>query len=184
MRCSFLQVFNALLQRRRAGAYSARAGQKAWWLETVFAVGPGPAALSTSHSENIMSANPQFMEHRWGTRVDLEASARLMTGDGMCEAVLRNASLSGAFLETTARPTLLSRVSVRPVSPGGEWLDGWVVRIEPRGIAVEWLDPPLHSVAVLLALHGPRVMASPRGPRVQPVVPLRPRTLAAGARSN
>src|SRR5690606_4512943 len=52
MRCSFLQVFNALLQRRRAGAYSARAGQKAWWLETVFAVGPGPAALSTSHSEN------------------------------------------------------------------------------------------------------------------------------------
>lgn len=140
----------------------------------------GPAVPSTSHSEKLMSANPQFMEHRWGTRVDLEASARLMTGDGMCEAMLCNASLSGAFLETTARPTLLSRVSVRPVSPGGEWLDGWVVRIESRGIAVEWLDPPLHSVAVLLALHGPHTMAPPRGPRVQPVVPLRPRNAVHG----
>lgn len=94
--------------------------------------------------------------------------------------MLRNASLSGAFLETSVRPTLLSRVSVRPVSPGGEWLDGWVVRIEPRGIAVEWLDPPLHSVAVLLALHGPPGIAPPRGARVQPVVPLRPPSTARG----
>lgn len=121
-----------------------------------------------------MSANPQFMEHRWGTRVDLEAPARLMTGEGMCEAMLRNASLSGAFLETSARPTLLSRVSVRPTSPSGEWLDGWVVRIEPRGVAVEWLDPPLHSVAVLLALHESTAPPPQRGPRGQPL-PLRPR---------
>lgn len=121
-----------------------------------------------------MSANPQFMEHRWGTRVDLKAPARLMTGEGMCEAMLRNASLSGAFLETSARPTLLSRVSVRPTSPSGEWLDGWVVRIEPRGVAVEWLDPPLHSVAVLLALHESAAPPPPRSPRGQPL-PLRPR---------
>lgn len=91
----------------------------------------------------------------------------------MCEALLRNASLSGAFLETSARPTLLSRVSVRPTSPSGEWLDGWVVRIEPRGVAVEWLDPPLHSVAVLLALHESAAAPS-RSARATPL-PLRPR---------
>lgn len=123
-----------------------------------------------------MSANPHYMEHRWGTRVELDAPAKLMTGEGLCEGVLRNASLSGAFLETPARPTLLSRVSIRPVSREGEWLDGWVVRIESRGVAVEWLDPPLHSVAVLLALHGPAPAphARPgRGGRPQSVVPLR-----------
>lgn len=123
-----------------------------------------------------MSADPHFMEHRWGTRVKLDAPARLMTGEGQCEALLRNASLSGALLETRARPTLLSRVSVRPVSPGGDWLDGWVVRIEPRGLAVEWLDPPLHSVAVLLSLHAAASAAprAARSPHAQPVM-LRPR---------
>jgi len=117
------------------------------------------------------------MEHRWGTRVELRAAAKLMTVDGLCDGILRNASLSGAFLETPARPTLLSRVSVRPVSPGGEWLDGWVVRMEARGIAVEWLDPPLHSVAVLLSLREPAPPAGARWIRTQSraVVPLRRR---------
>src|SRR5690606_6181361 len=87
--------------------------------------------------------------------------------------VLRNASLSGAFLETAVRPSLLSRVSVRPAAPDGEWLDGWVVRIEERGLAVEWLDPPLHSVAVLLALQRPaEVQGHSRIARSRGVVPL------------
>lgn len=120
-----------------------------------------------------MSANPDFMEHRWGTRVELDAPARLMTSDALCEGVLRNASLSGAFIETPARPALLSRVSVRPATPAGEWLDGWVVRMEARGLAVEWLDPPLHSVALLLSLHasaGPTRHLPLRTPRAPPVV--------------
>lgn len=119
-----------------------------------------------------MSANPDFMEHRWGIRVELDAPAQLMTSDALCEGVLRSASLSGAFLETPARPALLSRVSVRPATPAGEWLDGWVVRIEPRGLAVEWLDPPLHSVALLLSLHAaaPTRPVPLRTPRAPPVV--------------
>jgi hypothetical protein len=126
----------------------------------------------------MSAAEVQDMEHRWGTRIELHAEARLMTSEGLCQGVLRNASLSGAFVETTARPTLLSRVSVRPASPGAEWLDGWVVRVETRGIAVEWLDPPLHSVAVLLALHSVRAAATPpRSQRPQPMVPLRLRHL-------
>lgn len=127
-----------------------------------------------------MSAHPQFMEHRWGTRAPLKAPCRLMTGDGLCEGTLRNASLSGAFIETGARPTMLSRVSVRPVSPGGEWLDGWVVRIESHGVAVEWLDPSLHSIAVLLALHAP-AFNGPQSPRGSSVVPLRQRASQPGA---
>lgn len=128
-----------------------------------------------------MSAKPDFMEHRWGTRVELSASARMMTADGLCDGMLRNASLSGAFLETRARPALLSRVSVRPLAPSGEWLDGWVVRVEGHGIAVEWLDPPLHAVAVLLALHGPAESRSePREAR-STVIPLRQRAVRPAA---
>lgn len=121
-----------------------------------------------------MSAHPHFMEHRWGTRVSLEAPAKLMTGDGLCEAVLRNASLSGAFVETSARPTLLSRVSVCPTSAGGQWLDGWVVRVENAGMAVEWLDPPLHAVAVVLALQDGGRSDARRDQRQQ-VIPIRHR---------
>jgi hypothetical protein len=118
-----------------------------------------------------MGARPHFMEHRWGTRVELRAGAKLMTLDGLCEAVLKNASISGAFIQTSARPMLLSRVSVRPEATGSEWLDGWVVRVEPGGIAVEWLDPPLRAVAALLALNGPP-LPGPQQPRTPTVVPL------------
>lgn len=123
-----------------------------------------------------MSAVKASMEHRWGTRIDLRAEAKLMTAEGLCNGVLCNASLSGAYVETPARPALLSRVSVRPATPGAQWLDGWVVRVEARGIAVEWLDPPLHSVAVLLALHSVTpAPGSPRSHAAEPVVPLRSR---------
>jgi len=131
-----------------------------------------------THSETDMSANPQFMEHRWGTRVELVAPAKLMTGEGLCDGVLRNASLSGAYIETSARPALLSRVSLRPDSAGGQWLDGWVVRIENAGVAVEWLDPPLHAVAILLSLHGGESGHHQPGmgrDQRQQVIPMRPR---------
>ncbi len=127
-----------------------------------------------------MNAKAQYMEHRWGTRIELDAAAKLMTGEGVCAGVLRNASLSGAFIETNARPTLLSRVSVRAAAPGAEWLDSCVVRVEPRGVAVEWLDPPLHSVAMLLALHSVKPSAvNARESRPKPaVMAVRPRTPA------
>jgi len=93
------------------------------------------------------------MEHRWGTRIDLDAPAEISTMDGFAASgSVRNASVSGAFVETRARFSLLSRIAVHPLAHPDEWLDACVVRVESRGIAIEWLDPGLRTVSGLLSL--------------------------------
>lgn len=101
-----------------------------------------------------MNTNSQLMEHRWGHRIVLNAPVEIVTTDGVStDGRVRNASLSGAFVETTARIALLSRISVRPRTRAGEWLDGWVVRADGGGVGIEWLDPGLRAVSTLLSLH-------------------------------
>jgi hypothetical protein len=96
--------------------------------------------------------NSELMEHRWGGRVQLDAAAELRTAEGMLtDASVRNASLSGAFVETDARLPLLSRVSVRSLAKSGEWLDACVVRVEDTGMAVEWMEPGLRPISVFLS---------------------------------
>jgi hypothetical protein len=128
-----------------------------------------------------MHASTQYMEHRWGTRIELNAPAELWTAEGVTsEACVRNASLSGAFVETTARVPLLSRIALRPLARNGDWLDACVVRVEPAGLALEWLDPGLHSVTALLALRPDAAVAAPvaagRAARLDVVVAFPERT--------
>jgi hypothetical protein len=100
-----------------------------------------------------MNANTDFMEHRWGTRVELDVPAELLTADGVsANAAVKNASLSGAFVETSAKLPLLSRVAVNLHAPMDEWLDACVVRVEDDGLALEWLDPGSRLVPALLAM--------------------------------
>lgn len=103
-----------------------------------------------------MSANSlsrQFMEHRWGTRIELAARAELWTAEGVSGyGIVGNASLSGAWVQTKLKIAPLARVAVQPMDRPGEWLDGCVVRVESDGFAVEWLDPGLHAVSALLSL--------------------------------
>jgi hypothetical protein len=100
-----------------------------------------------------MNLNSNFMEHRWGTRVELDVPAELLTPDGAsADAAIKNASLSGAFVETTAKLPLLSRVSLNLRAPMDEWLDACVVRVEDEGLALEWLDPGSRLVPALLAM--------------------------------
>ena len=81
----------------------------------------------------------------------LNAAAEVRTADGLSvPALVLNASLSGAFLETTAPLPLLARIAVRPlVKP--DWLDACVVRVDDGGVAIEWLEPGLHPVYVFLS---------------------------------
>jgi hypothetical protein len=100
-----------------------------------------------------MNPNTNFMEHRWGTRVELDVPAELLTPEGLsADAALKNASLSGAFVETSAKLPPLSRVSVNLPAPVNEWLDACVVRVERRGLALEWLDPGSRLVPALLSM--------------------------------
>lgn len=99
-----------------------------------------------------MNANSQVMEHRWGSRVRLDAAAMLRTADGRTlEANVRNASLSGAFVETSERPLLLSRVAIRPCSKNSEWLEACVVRFDATGMGLEWVDPGLRPLSAFLS---------------------------------
>jgi hypothetical protein len=100
-----------------------------------------------------MNVDSDFMEHRWGTRIDLDVPAELLTADGLsADAAVKNASLSGAFVETTAKLPLLSRVSVNLRAPKDERLDACVVRVEDDGLALEWLDPGSRLVPALLSM--------------------------------
>jgi hypothetical protein len=110
-----------------------------------------------------MGASIDYMEHRWGTRITLHAPAELRTADGLSAVgSVRNASLSGAFVDTRARLPLLARVSLRPLTAGSEWLDACVVRVEPQGVALEWLEPGLQAVASLLSMRpGPQLRDGP-----------------------
>jgi hypothetical protein len=125
-----------------------------------------------------MNASTRYMEHRWGTRVELDSPAELATAEGVCsDGRVCNASLSGAFVATTARIPLLSRVALRPLVPGGGWLDACVVRVETNGLALEWLEPGLHPVSALLALGRPTIpsaAASHRNPKSEQVVRIFP----------
>ena len=90
------------------------------------------------------------MEDRWGMRLGVHAAAELRTADGVSAiATVKNTSLSGAFLETDAHTPPRSQVSVRPISKEGEWLEAIVVRVEEKGIAIEWLEPGIHALYVL-----------------------------------
>lgn len=123
-----------------------------------------------------MSEARHGMEHRWGTRVRVQAPAAVRDSTGLfATATVRNASLSGAFLETTVRFPLLSRVSVKAVARYGEWLHGCVVRTEDDGFAVEWLDPDLHAVAALMGVRRnlPSTSAPSRSIRRRAVEPAR-----------
>ncbi len=99
-----------------------------------------------------MSASEQSVEHRWGARVAILETAALRSAPGEeSHALLRDASLSGAFVETARKPALFSRVAVRPVEGTGDWIEAWVVRAEMLGIGLEWIEPASKAVVSLLA---------------------------------
>jgi len=100
-----------------------------------------------------MGASINFVEHRWGSRTMLREDAELQTADGLsCPVCIGNASLSGAFIETRLRLPMLSRVFVRPKSAeGGEWLGAFIVRTTEDGVGLEWLEPGLKPISMLLS---------------------------------
>ena len=98
-------------------------------------------------------AHTQFMEHRWGSRFDLCAPAEIRnTQGGTARVIVRNASLSGAYVETRSQFPLLARVLLRPLSQAAAWMEGCVVRADHRGVGVEWIEAEESALVALLTL--------------------------------
>lgn len=86
------------------------------------------------------------MEHRWGNRTLVNLPVWI-SGVGVFGAgILRDVSISGAFLETSLSLASLKmvRVEVRDrrrqgMAAAAGW--GFVVRHDANGIGIEWCDP-------------------------------------------
>lgn len=110
---------------------------------------PTPQAAS-----NARPRNPAFMEHRWGQRVALGLPVHVTAGRTSALGVLRDASISGGFVESVLDPALLANLSVIVLVGSGEArraveLPCNVTRRDHDGFGVEWRDM---ACAPLLAL--------------------------------
>jgi hypothetical protein len=99
------------------------------------------------------------MEHRWGQRIPLGHLVRLDARPAcMAFGVLRDASLSGGYVETAANVPVQARLHLEL-----EWIywsraercriAAYVVRVDEHGIAVEWCDFAPASIGLLISPH-------------------------------
>ncbi len=112
---------------------------------------------------------PKPMEHRWGQRVPFDCAVRLLLQDGTSvEGEIRNASLSGALIDTGSKLPTYTPLSVVLMSGQGSRrrtieLPACVVRIARGCIGVEWRDMAVPTlVALLREAAGPSASLSSR----------------------
>lgn len=96
------------------------------------------------------------MEHRWGTRRTLTVGVRLYTRQSPPKfGRLLNASASGAYVAMSAAPPIMTRVQLalgwdRLQGGGRRRIVAHVVRVDARGIGIEWRDFAPPSVLALI----------------------------------
>ena len=110
-----------------------------------------PSPQPATHGRARGSA---FMEHRWGQRVALGLPVHLAAGRTTALGILRDASISGGFIESILDPPLYTNLGVIVLVGTGETrraveLPCSVTRRERGGFGVEWRDM---ACAPLLAL--------------------------------
>ena len=94
---------------------------------------------------------------RFGQRVTLEVPVRLgVAARQLGRGTIRNASISGALIETSLELPLHSNLIVTLTLPDGDAavtreLRACVRRIDPAGIGVEWQDMGSVDISDLLA---------------------------------
>jgi len=96
----------------------------------------------------------EIMEHRWGERTTLDRPIRIdCRSQATAVAVLRDASVSGAFLCTSARLALLTTVEITLLGRGRttESIEALVVRSAPDGFGLEWAEIAPRAIVDLLS---------------------------------
>jgi hypothetical protein len=108
----------------------------------------GPRACSQGACSQVAATQPararHEMEHRWGNRIACHARVRLSCGAAQAgEGLIRNVSISGAFIETSLplSPSAILQVTIRRTDGAAETtLPACVVRKEADGVAVEFSE--------------------------------------------
>lgn len=111
------------------------------------------------------------MEHRWGVRRTLNIGVKLYIRQSLPKfGRLLNASASGAYVAMSATPAIMSRVHValgwdRLQRGGRHRVAAYVVRVDARGIGIEWHDfAPSPVLALIESLEVPPAPARRRTP--------------------
>ncbi len=104
---------------------------------------------------NPESRQRVFMEHRWGTRVELDHPVEIEFAGERYEGRLRNASISGALIATNATPPPLGEIQVSLTAfihgePHSLTLGARVVRRAQGCVGVEWSDMASRPIVALL----------------------------------
>lgn len=98
------------------------------------------------------------MEHRWGYRFTTAVEVRIAgCPSWLSRGMLRDASISGGYIETGLSLPLWTSVQIEIVSEAGaapEKLAACVARQDERGIGLEWLDL---APEIILRLLPPRL---------------------------
>jgi hypothetical protein len=93
---------------------------------------------------------------RFGGRLPFDLPVRLSTdGRALGRGIIRNASLSGALIETALDLPLHTNLVVKLTIPGNgapspRELAACVVRVDPAGVGIEWRDMASVDVTDLL----------------------------------
>lgn len=99
--------------------------------------------MQSSRKEKVKSDSTSI---RFGARVPLELEVRLSPDVGTAgRGTLRNASISGALIETALDLPLHTNLVLTFSMPGEQTpqshaLGACVVRIDPGGVGIEWRD--------------------------------------------
>jgi hypothetical protein len=100
---------------------------------------------------NARALDRRMMEHRWGRRIAARHSLRLQGARKLAAlGILLNASLSGAYVATSATLKRDQHVTLRLRSPIWLNLSGFVVRTDESGFGLEWEVFASDSVRALL----------------------------------
>jgi ribosomal protein L19 len=83
------------------------------------------------------------LEHRWGDRTVVNLRVRISTDSLVGDGILRNVSVSGAFIETSLPLVAMCPVQIRVLRRNKHWLSravasGFVVRNTQDGVGIEW----------------------------------------------
>lgn len=121
------------------------------------------------------------MEHRWGGRHLLDLSVRL---DGrpllLTFARLKNASSSGAYVETRIALPMLSRVWIEldwDRRDDSKRIAAYVVRTDQGGVGLEWCDFAPHAILALIE-RSRRLVANDRRDHISPAIRRLPAAVA------
>ena len=102
---------------------------------------------------------PVHMEHRWGQRVPLGLTIHVASAADSGPGQLRDASISGGFIETAVALPQCTNVSVVALLGRGSTqraveLPACVTRVARDGVGIEWRDMACPTLLALLRESG------------------------------